>query len=72
MEPRKDTNSNSGKNQYLRYTGMAFQLLVLLLFGAWLGGKADRYFNSSEPYFTAGILLFFLIAYLVKIYYDLK
>jgi F0F1-type ATP synthase assembly protein I len=44
-------------NTYLRYSGMAFQMLALILLGVWSGGKLDAWLQNSRPYFTAALAL---------------
>jgi|JI81BgreenRNA_FD_contig_123_6815_length_5079_multi_5_in_0_out_2_3 F0F1-type ATP synthase assembly protein I len=43
---------------YIRYSGLAFQLIALLLVGMWLGGLADEALALETPWFTLlGVLL---------------
>jgi F0F1-type ATP synthase assembly protein I len=43
---------------YVRYSGLAFQLIALLLAGMWLGGLADKRLALETPWFTLlGVLL---------------
>lgn len=43
---------------YIRYSGLAFQLIALLLVGMWLGGLADEALAFETPWFTLlGVLL---------------
>ena len=50
---------------------MAFELIALLVIAAFLGRKLDQWMHLDRPYFTGGLLVFFLIAYFVRIYYTL-
>ena len=36
-------------NNYLRYSGLAFQLLITIGVCGWLGYKADQYFGNKYP-----------------------
>ncbi len=57
----KETNQNKVTNplkQYARYTGIAFQMMAIMAFSAWLGWKLDEKLSLSFPAFT----LFFIIA----------
>jgi hypothetical protein len=48
----------------MQYAGMAFQLGLMVALGAFLGGKADRYFNTERPYLTAlGVVLFLFFGF---------
>ncbi len=46
-------NRDPQKNlkDYARYSGMAFQMLAIILLGAWGGWKADQWL-SVKPLFT--------------------
>ena len=39
-------------NQYQRFIGAAFQMLVTILLGVWLGTYLDDYFSTDKPWFT--------------------
>jgi len=39
-------------NQYQRFIGAAFQMLVTILLGVWLGTYLDGYFFTVKPWFT--------------------
>ena len=55
----------------MRYSGMAFELVAILVLAVFLGKKLDELMSCESPYATLGLLLFFLIAYFVRIYYSL-
>ena len=38
-------------NYYLRYSGLAFQLLLTIAACGWLGYKADQYLGNKYPVF---------------------
>lgn len=56
---------------YLRYSGLAFQLLVLILAGAWLGDWLDERMQTSQPFFTAVLSLTGVVAGMYQLYRDL-
>jgi len=64
---KRDAKSNN----YLKYTGMAMQLLVLLSIFLFAGQWLDQHFAFQKKYFTAFLPFIGLIAYFVKVYYDL-
>lgn len=39
-------------NQYQRFVGAAFQMLVTILLGVWLGTYLDNHFLTQKPWFT--------------------
>ena len=62
----------SQSNQYLKYSGMALQLFVLLAVGAWLGQMLDAKLNTPDPYFTIAFILLFTTAFFYKLVKDLN
>ena len=59
-------------NSYLKYSGLAFQLLAAIGLFGWLGYKLDQYLSLKFPVFM--LLLGFLgfVAMMVQIYRSLK
>jgi len=51
FDPKKQ-----GLNSYVRYSGMAFQMAVIILLGMFGGYKLDRWLNLS-PLFTVVLSL---------------
>jgi hypothetical protein len=49
-------------DQYLKYSGMAFQLAIVLLIGTFAGNRLDQFFQTKRPYFTALLALLSLFA----------
>ena len=47
-------------NEYVKYSGLAFQMAALILLGYWLGGKIDKWLDLSIPIFTIILILVFL------------
>ena len=58
-------------NNYMKYSGMAMQMAVMLMIGTYLGKKLDERFATEQPYFTALLALLFLLAALYLILKDL-
>jgi F0F1-type ATP synthase assembly protein I len=56
---------------YLRYSGLAFQLVVLILAGAWLGDWLDGRFGTQQPYWTAAFSLLGVLIGMYQLYRDL-
>jgi F0F1-type ATP synthase assembly protein I len=59
-----------GKNlkDYARYSGMAFQMLTIILAGVWFGWKLDHWL-STRPVF---IVLFAIVSVFLAIYMIVK
>lgn len=73
MSPQpKQSNKTKNPNAYLKYSGMVMQLLVLLFIAAYLGRKLDEWMGNSPAYMTALLVLLAVVAYLVKIYFELS
>ncbi len=66
------TAKPSQSNQYLKYSGMAFQLFILLAIGALGGQKLDQVLNTSQPYFTIALILLFTTGFFYKLVKDLN
>ena len=59
-------------NAYLKYSGMAFQIIAYLVVGIFLGRKLDQYFELEKPIFTAVLATLFLGAFFFKLFADLN
>ncbi len=56
----------------MRYSGMAFELLALMIIMVFVGKKLDEFFEMKKSVFTAFLVIFGVIGYLVKLYYEIK
>jgi uncharacterized membrane protein YfcA len=61
--PRKQVDA------YLKYSGMAIQMGVIILIGTFAGQKLDAYFQTARPYLT---VLMALLSIFVALYLTLK
>jgi len=59
-------------NNYAKYSGLATQLLVLLLISAWIGKKLDARWGEDNKYFTAFLMVTVLVAYFYKLFKELE
>lgn len=68
---KKENNSgqHSGLNDYIRYTGMGFQMLAVIGLFTWAGIKLDEKGSHGKPLFTA---LLAMLGVVVGIYSVLK
>jgi F0F1-type ATP synthase assembly protein I len=55
-------SENKGLNQYARYTGLAFQMLGVILVTVWGGTKLDKLTGWHTPVFTIVLSLFGVFA----------
>lgn len=65
----KPGKARSRMDAYLKYSGMAFQMGIIILIGALVGKKLDAYFQTERPYLTA---LMALLSILAALYVTLK
>jgi F0F1-type ATP synthase assembly protein I len=54
---------------YARYSGLAFQMIAIILLAVFGGIRLDRYLESSRPWFTA---LFSVAGVALAIYFAIK
>ncbi len=59
-------------NAYLKYSGMAFQIIAYILVGIFLGDRLDKHFENEQPVFTAILAMVFLCLFFYKLYVDLN
>ncbi len=67
-QPNQDNKDQRGTN-FIKYTGIAFQMLATIGLFAFIGYKIDAYRNSAKPIFTAVISL---IGVLLSLYQVVK
>lgn len=56
-------------DQFIRYSGISFQMLAIILVGVYAGIKLDKLVRSGFPYFTVGLTL---LSVILAIYYAVK
>lgn len=66
----KDNLSNKSRS-YLKYSGIAFQLVGLLIVSIFLGKKIDAWLETEKAYFTALLVILVFSVYMYKLYIDL-
>ncbi|MBX2814772.1 MAG: AtpZ/AtpI family protein [Saprospiraceae bacterium] len=72
MAKSNDPKSKIKDNAYLKYSGMAFQIIAYILVGIFLGDRLDKYFEMDQPVFTAILAMVFLCLFFFKLYVDLN
>lgn len=69
-KPKQEKNSPSTPNNYVKYTGIAFQMIAIILVGVFGGLKLDGVVDRIEfPLFTL-VLTFLAVCF--SIYYTIK
>lgn len=69
MLDQQDKKRKQGHN-YMKYSGMAFQMGAVILVGVFIGKKLDAYFET-EPYLLIVMALFSIFAALYTTLKDL-
>ena len=50
--PRQNNREKSRADDYMKYSGMAFQMAIIIFIGSFAGQKLDAHFQTPKPYFT--------------------
>ncbi|MEZ4990443.1 MAG: AtpZ/AtpI family protein [Saprospiraceae bacterium] len=69
-EDKKDEIRKTSQS-YMKYSGMAIQMGVIILVGTYLGTWLDERFQTKTPWFTVGLALFSIFAALYVTLKDL-
>ena len=51
------TKKSAQPNAILRYSGMATQMMAIILVGVFSGMWLDKHFQTAIPYFTGGLTI---------------
>ena len=71
MEPNQPQLKEKS-TAYLKYSSLGFQLVAVMLISVFLGGYLDKKWNAGNPrYFTVGLIMVLISAYLYKIIREL-
>ncbi len=67
MDKTKSSKANqqperkSQINDYVKYSGLTFQMAALIFLGYWVGGKIDHWLELRIPVFTIILIIAFII-----------
>mgnify|MGYP003416732754 FL=1 len=53
----KEKPKTEGVNQYLKFSAMGIQMAVVIALFAWLGTFLDKKYETTQPFWTAGLSL---------------
>lgn len=67
-KPRREESFKS----YLKYSGLAFQMIGALVLAAWAGGKLDDAMGNENPWMTIVLLLVAVVASMVLVIVSLN
>ncbi len=62
-------SKTSGLEKYGKYSGMAFQMIAIILVSVWAGTKLDEIFQRENPLF---VIIFSLLGVFMALYVVLK
>lgn len=57
---------------YLKYSGLAFQMLGAMVLAAWAGGKLDEQMGNDNPWMTIVLLVVAVVASMVLVILSLN
>ncbi len=69
---RKKLPENKGRKgiqDFAKYSGLAFQMIAIILVMTWIGTKLDKYLSLNTPVFT---VIFSLLGVFAAIYTSLR
>lgn len=72
MSEKKPGKPKSSGQVVLQYSGMAFEMLVTILVGWWIGKKIDEYLNFVKPVFAIVFILVFTLYSLYRVIKSLE
>lgn len=68
-QPNQNKTKHSGLQSYSRYSGLAFQMIAIILVFVWAGEKIDEIYFQGRTIF---IIIFSLIGVAISMYVVLK
>ena len=70
QKKKKELRKNKERlNSYVKYSGIAFQMIAIILIGVFGGMKLDKWLKTDKPVFTA---ILAVLAVFLSIYYSIK
>lgn len=57
----KDQKPKKQFDGFIRYSSLAFEMMIIMGIGVWLGVKLDQWLNMSFPAFTLGLMILSVI-----------
>ncbi|GAB3824148.1 AtpZ/AtpI family protein [Pontibacter rugosus] len=65
IEKKPEQQRQDNIKPYVKYSGMAFQMIGALVVAAFAGKALDAYVGNQKPWFTVGLLLIAVVATMV-------
>lgn len=70
--PVEDPQSRKTFNNYVKYSGIVFQMLAIIGVFAFIGYKIDEHRQSKQPLITAGLSLIGVVVAFYQVIRSLK
>lgn len=67
LKSQPESTKNDNIRPYLKYSGLAFQMIGAMVLAAFAGMKLDAYVGTENPWFTIGLLVMAVIASMVLV-----
>lgn len=67
-----DKPKSDNVKPYLKYSGLAFQMIGIMMLAAYGGIKLDEHFQTQNPWFTIALLLLAVVASMVLVILSLN
>lgn len=68
---KKPGNIKKNANAYMKYSGLAFQMVVIFFLGIYGGKKLDAYFGHETPGITIFLIFTLFIGFMYKLFKEL-
>jgi F0F1-type ATP synthase assembly protein I len=68
-EQKEPERKKEPLKNYVKYSGIGVQMILMISLGAWAGIKLDEHFEFKTPIFTICLLLFSVVA---SMYYVIR
>lgn len=62
MQHQNQNKKKRALNDYIKYSGLGFQMIATMCLAAWAGMKLDEHYQVKSHLFTIFLLLFSVIA----------
>jgi ATP synthase protein I len=72
MEPENEPKPSNKFGPFIKFGGMVFQMLAVILLAAWAGSWLDDKYQTPKPYWTLGLAFAGVILSMVMVIRDVR
>jgi F0F1-type ATP synthase assembly protein I len=72
MEPEEQEKVKKITKNYMKYSGLAFQMLGLLVISFLLGNQVDKFIGNAKPLIAITFTMLMFGGYMYKLYKELQ